>query len=291
MRYLYSSEDDPREDDYFYEATKTTNYHFPRIPQHSHCFYEIYIFLNGDIRLKVRENIIDVEHGDIIIIPPYVVHQLLPVDDNYDTIYDRIYMYLTKPCLQSFDFRQESIYTPLKLAADNRLYRFHINNHRDFQTILDCMIAVYRRKKEHPAGRELLDRADILKMITLISVSIKEEAAHHNGAIGNPLLEQVADFLKQHYQAPLALDDIANHFYTNKHTLAKHFKAHFGISIRDYQTTYRIKLAKEEILNGMPPTKASLLVGFTDYSTFYRTFIKMEGVSPKDFVNFISEEK
>jgi len=32
-------------------------------------------------------------------------------------------------------------------------------------------------------------------------------------------------------------------------------------------------------------------VGFRDYSTFYRAFLKMEKISPKEFARFCSDKK
>lgn len=284
MKYIYSINDNPGENDYYYEATKTTNYHFPKIPIHSHLYYEIYIFLAGSIRFKVDNTIYDVTHGDVLVVPPHVHHQILPIDDNYDTIYDRIYLYLSKPCLQSFDFNNESIYTPLELAAQNKQYLFHIKEHNDYNTILECMLSIYKNKKENLPESEFMNRSNILKIMALLNINIKAALAHMDVPIGNPLALQVSEYIHEHYAESITLESLSSHFYVNKQTLADRFKKQFHMSVRDFQNKYRIKIAKEKMLDGLSSSEASNDVGFSDYSTFYRTFQKLEGMSPNDFI-------
>lgn len=290
MKYIYSIDDNPDENDYYYEATKTTNYHFPKINAHSHCYYEIYVLLAGDIRLKIDDTIHDVMRGDILVIPPHIRHQLLPVDDNYDIIYDRMYLYLTKPCLQSFDFNNESIYSPLELAAQNKQYLFHIREHNDYNTILDCMLSVYKSKTTNPPERELMNRANILKLMTLLTVNIKAQLNYGNGSIGNPLFLQIAEYINQHYTEGITLESLSSLFYVNKQTLARGFKKQFNMPIHEFQNKHRIEIAKEKMLDGLSSSEASYFVGFSDYSTFYRAFQKMEGMSPKDFIKSFKDK-
>ena len=45
-------------------------------------------------------------------------------------------------------------------------------------------------------------------------------------------------------------------------------------------------MAKQKITEGCAPSAVYLEVGFKDYSTFYRAFLKMEKISPKEFARF-----
>lgn len=77
MRYLLHESDHPISTDYYYECRKTTNDHFPIIPAHTHDYYEIYIYLSGSVMLFIEGRIYKVKRGDIMVIPPYTIHQLL----------------------------------------------------------------------------------------------------------------------------------------------------------------------------------------------------------------------
>lgn len=96
MRYLLHESDHPISTDYYYECRKTTNDHFPRVLAHTHDYYEIYIYLSGSVMLFIEDRIYKVKRGDIIVIPPYTIHQLLPTsEEQLNDEYDRTYMYIT----------------------------------------------------------------------------------------------------------------------------------------------------------------------------------------------------
>lgn len=105
MRYILRESERPLAGDYYYEATKTTNDHFPDIPAHTHNFYEIYIFRTGSVKLAIEDKIYNVRRGDIIVIPPFTIHQLLP--ENPDQIYEpHLYVYFRAMILKSFQFNE-----------------------------------------------------------------------------------------------------------------------------------------------------------------------------------------
>ena len=96
MRYLLHESDHPISTDYYYECRKTTNDHFPIIPAHTHDYYEIYIYLSGSVMLFIEGRIYKVKRGDIMVIPPYTIHQLLLTsEEQLNDEYDRTYMYIT----------------------------------------------------------------------------------------------------------------------------------------------------------------------------------------------------
>ena len=120
MRYLLHESDHPISTDYYYECRKTTNDHFPRVLAHTHDYYEIYIYLSGSVMLFIEDRIYKVKRGDIIVIPPYTIHQLLPTsEEQLNDEYDRTYMYITPACLSSFQFNEHSLLEPFELAKEN----------------------------------------------------------------------------------------------------------------------------------------------------------------------------
>lgn len=146
MKYIFREAEHPTAIDYYCEATQTTQDHFPRIPAHTHNYYEVYIFLNGFVKIAVEDQIYKVKYGDIMLIPPYRIHQLLPASDNTRFEYRRIYMYITEPCLSSFDFNGQSLLPPIQQAAQDKRYLFHIPK-EDFEQIYQAMYLLFRSKK------------------------------------------------------------------------------------------------------------------------------------------------
>ena len=107
----------------------------------------------------------------------------------------------------------------------------------------------------------------------------------------NPLIDKVLSYINEHYKEDLSLEQLAGHFYLNKFTLAKLFKEQTDRTVHNYIILKRISMAKQKITEGMLPSVVYQDVGFRDYSTFYRAFLKMEKISPKEFARFCSDKK
>jgi AraC-type DNA-binding domain-containing proteins len=289
MRYIFRETEHPTAIDYYCEATQTTQDHFPRIPAHTHNYYEVYIFLNGFVKIAIEDQIYKVKYGDIMLIPPYTIHQLLPASDNTKFEYRRIYMYITEPCLSSFDFNGQSLLPPIQQAAQDKRYLFHIPK-EDFEQIYQAMYLLFRSKKTDYYGKEMLNRSRIIQIITLLNKNIQMDTESHDMTHITPAIDDVFTYINHHYQEPLSLDFLANRFFLNKYTLSKLFKEQLQLTVHEYITLKRISTAKLLIKEGTPPSKVHLEVGYSNYSTFFRAFKKLENSSPEQFLAQLKNE-
>lgn len=292
MRYLLHESDHPISTDYYYECRKTTNDHFPRVLAHTHDYYEIYIYLSGSVMLFIEDRIYKVKRGDIIVIPPYTIHQLLLTsEEQLNDEYDRTYMYITPACLSSFGFNEYSLLEPIELAKENKRYHFNIADSDDFERIFQCFMGIYQNSKREFREKEMLNRAHILEAVTLLNKHILLDMKPRKATHVNPLIDKVLSYINEHYKEDLSLEQLAGHFYLNKFTLAKLFKEQTDRTVHNYIILKRISMAKQKITEGMLPSAVYQDVGFRDYSTFYRAFLKMEKISPKGFARFCSDKK
>ena len=79
----------------------------------------------------------------------------------------------------------------------------------------------------------------------------------------------------------VTLDNLARYFFVSKFYLCRVFKKHNGISIHSYINHKRIMIAKQYMDSGMSAAAAADMVGYADYSAFYRAYVKVVGKSPK----------
>lgn len=283
MRYVYREAEHPLSSDYYYECTKTTNYgSFPRVPTHTHNYYEIYVYRSGKVKLSVEEKLYEVHSGDIMIIPPFTIHQLIPIGLN--TEYDRIYLHVTEPCLSSLQFNGHSLLKPLRMAGKQKHYHFHISCKEDYQRIYERMFEMYRSKKEDYYGKEMLNRARLIEIFTLINKHIIEDITPRITAHENQIIENVVAYINEHYNEPITLEHLAGNFYMNKYSLTRLFKEQTDLTIHNYITLKRISTAKQEMMKGISPSEVCFFVGYKDYSSFYRAFVAQEQISPKKFM-------
>jgi signal transduction histidine kinase/AraC-like DNA-binding protein len=98
------------------------------------------------------------------------------------------------------------------------------------------------------------------------------------------LVKRTVIYLQENYAHPLSRPEIAEHIGVSENHLSRIFRRELGISPWDYLNRYRIKQAKELLVNTRGTiTSVALQVGFNDPAYFSRVFRKQVGQSPSAF--------
>jgi AraC-like DNA-binding protein len=94
-------------------------------------------------------------------------------------------------------------------------------------------------------------------------------------------LQTAIDFIHQHINKTIHLNDIATHVGLSESRLRHLFSEQIGISITSYILWTRMKVALREMLKpGVTLSEAAYRANFSDHSYLTRTFKRMFGVSP-----------
>ena len=93
-------------------------------------------------------------------------------------------------------------------------------------------------------------------------------------------LSSILFYLNQHLKDPVTLDEISDHFFISKHHLNKVFKKATGTTVIDYLLRKRIAYAQMLLFNGYHAKEAAANSGFLDYSSFYRSYVRILGHPP-----------
>lgn len=120
----------------------------------------------------------------------------------------------------------------------------------------------------------------LLSQILILLISAKTKFSYLNS---NEITSQITDFITDNLKngKVASLDEIAKSFFVSKFYLCRVFKKCRGVSIHSYINQKRIMIAKQYIDSGVSAKVASELVGYMDYSSFYRAYVKVVGQSPK----------
>lgn len=105
----------------------------------------------------------------------------------------------------------------------------------------------------------------------------------------NHRITPILNYISENFSEPLCLDQIATHFYLNKHYLCRLFKSSTGFTVIEYITECRISKACELLQQGYSVQRSGELSGFSDNSHFIRTFKQIKHTSPGKYAkSFIS---
>lgn len=126
------------------------------------------------------------------------------------------------------------------------------------------------------------------KLNTLLALLMAE--SWHPASLRNPRrparrdVAPVREYLEEHCTEKIALESVAEHFFLNKHYLARLFKEQYGVSVNSYLTQVRITRAKQMLrFTDKAVSVIAAECGLEDANYFSRVFKKVEGVTPKQY--------
>lgn len=250
------------------------------IVDHSHPYYEVYFFLNGDVTYVVDGNQYPLLYGDYLLIPPGTRHH--PVFHSSGTTYQRFVLWISKEyyktiCSWSDDFAYSFQYTKEKRQFH---YRTDFITFQSIQgRLLDLLEELHGTNAFHQLNAQLMIHSFLLHLNRITYNMLHEVPAVY----GNVLYLNICDYINNHLEEDLSLDQLAAFFYSSKYHISHVFKDHMGISLHQYILKKRLQASKNGILSGIPFTSLYHQYGFSDYTSFYRAFKKEFGLSPKEF--------
>ena len=239
---------------------------------HHHDFYEIYLFLGGQVDYWVEGRILRLTAGDLLLINPMELHR--PMIQT-DTTYERIVLWVNKAYLEGltedgqlsrcFDPSLPNLIRPT--AAERTALTAWLSN---------LLRETYSRDfcSEYSAFGIFLQFMVQLNRIALHMQPQQEETAVSN------LVDQVLHYIGRHINEELTLDGLAERFFVSKYHLSHTFTREVGVSLHRYITLRRLLMARQLLSAGVAAGQVSSACGFSDYTSFYRAFKAEYGISP-----------
>ena len=128
----------------------------------------------------------------------------------------------------------------------------------------------------------LLSLDDLLKHIVFMRDIIEEyvETNEHNVS---PVYK-TKKYIDNHIAEEISMNEIAKKVHPNPDYLTRIFKQEVGVSIARYIIIRKMDRAKQLLLEtDKTISEVAWEVGYFNYSSFYKTFIKLVGMSPQAF--------
>ena len=242
----------------FEEAPETK----PDFAKHYHDFYELLYFASGECEFVMEDVRCRFGAGDVVFIMPGEHHYL-----DYGTSPDK------QPCESwSLKFGDGAIPDFLigRLSEKDKFYTVSHGMTRlleDLDIIAGC---------DDEDERGVLAGCKLVELLVLLS---------HTQCSNKPLkknktIARIVEYVDANLREPLTLADICNELGLSRSYLSNKFSEYMKVSVIQYVRIKKIVAAHRCIVFGERPTKAAKDFGFTDYSTFYRAYMKIIGHAP-----------
>ena len=145
--------------------------------------------------------------------------------------------------------------------------------------------SVFEKASSADYIRDMRINQDINELLTLLMEKSWNPTEQNQTPKREDLLE-IRDYLMEHYDQKIKLDDLAERFYINKFYLTRIFKEYFGVSIGDYLLQIRITNAKQLLrFSKKTAEEIGYMCGLGAPYYFSRTFKQAEGIPPSIFRN------
>lgn len=253
-------------------------------PLHWHKTVEFIMPIEGSYTIVINKIRYRLNAGDILLIPPGELHELLPEASGLRMIL-------------LFDLSSLSIFSGFTML-------FSLMSHASLITP-ETMPDVYRD------GHELLRRvaeeyseddqlsepsilAYLIRFFVLLARSSQFSAVAALPSVqSNKQREYVEKFnvvfnyIEHNYTEDISLENVASQIGFSKFHFSRLFRQFTDTSFYDYLCLRRLKAAETLLLNpALPITDVALQSGFTSISTFNRVFKKFKECTPTEFKEF-----
>lgn len=231
-----------------------------------HHYYEIYLLIGGEAEYISDLAKAKISPFSLVIIPPGRYHHFT-VPEGLEGIYERCILNVQREFLPGSildeALREKDVITlkPESRTVQNFLYLKDASQNtdeKDFSYILSAVAT---------------DIIFLIKQMNYTRVLPSKTVSH-------PISQRIIGFINDNYKTNITLKDISNKFYLSVSSVCHIFKEDFGVSIKKYITEKRMNEIYTCIQKGKKPQEVSNDFGFSNYSTFYRSYLKHFGIPP-----------
>lgn len=255
--------------------------YFAAVPPHWHGEFEINHIISGSAEFICGGVRFPSERGDIIIIPPNVLHAVYPragCGQSYDTLVfspemlgasenDRCAVSCVRPMISG------------EVGINPRITAEHIY-YGEIRTTIENIFAC---AKGNSPRLDMLMKGELLRLFWLLSEN-GDIYVSDNAAAPDALIRPAIEYMNEKYYEDITVGGLAETVHLSKSYFMRCFKRAAGVGAIEYLTQIRVKKVCALLSEtDMTSAEAAAECGFRNLSNFNRRFREIMDCTPREY--------
>ncbi len=256
---------------------------FPSVPLHWHEEMELTRITKGQAHYQIGSADFDVHAGDLILIPPHILHHVTQIDRAY--MHSETFVFHLNFLLGNSTDACSLKY--LKPILDGAL-QFPCFFPAGTQDQLDKLFSrLYHCYQEKAFGYELLLKSYFFDLFRYLfeqnMITVSETATLKTSQ--SEKLKEILQYMELHFSEELSISEIAAFCHLSESYLMHFFRENTGMTITEYLNNYRLRQATELLkLGNRTILDIAMCCGFNNISYFHKRFKEYYGMTPKKYI-------
>ena len=246
---------------------------------HSHNAFEILLVLAGNAVICVNGKKIKLKSGDIAVVSPHKVHDILSNNRDGTTF---LILQVSRNFLEDYlsNFKttifNDVLLTPFFSEEEannlrNELLKFGIDyfsssSEKDSMNILYKLLGIL---------------INIFNHVNYVTIS-EQEYLEHKKIIGR--ISRIAEYIEKNYQFKLTLEDIAKEENLSVNYVSQFFTKYIGVTFQKYLNNVRLEAALRLLIdNSLSISDVATYSGFADTKYMAIVFRRYFGCPPNEY--------
>lgn len=257
---------------------------YTTFPMHWHNEMELVYIDSGEYIETIDFENYRVKKGDIVIIPPCMLHSFKQYEEertSFRTIIFDLSIVTgnnTDACSIKYftPFTENRVVLPAVISAD-------MPHYNELKSVMLKMMEIYSDKE---ICFELELKSKLYELFYLLfKCFFKSEVNETSIKTGTTKsVKIILDYISENYMYPITIEELAETVNLSKHYFMRFFKKYMGMTCIEYINDYRLNIAANLLLTTrMKITEIAVSIGITNLSYFNRIFKKKFHLTPKEY--------
>lgn len=263
-----------------FEVYHYRNDRLDEVALHHHDFYEVYLFISGEVTYTVESRTYHLRPGDILLISPLELHQ--PRVSSEVGPYERLVLWIGRAYLEQLSSAQTSLTRCFDSSRPEHSNLLRLPSAAGGE-LRGLMHRLSTLSGDAAYGSDLMAKSLLLQLLVLLNRHAIAAQVPGKNYSTDHVVDAVLQYINVHYNESLTLDELSARFFISKYHLLRKFDAQVGATVHRYILQKRLLIAKQLLASGVQPTEVYRHCGFGDYTSFYRSFKAEYHITPRQF--------